>query len=79
MPDFSAVAAVPRSEKTDEDNTERKDETGEDVDNEERMEEDVVSNNVESDPKNTYLQVSINLMIIVSSNELLIHVRSGSG
>ena len=57
----------------------RWDETGEDVDNKERMEEDVVSNNVESDPKNTYLQVSIILMIIVSSDELLTHVRSGSG
>ena len=49
------------------------------MDNEERMESDVVSNNVESDPKNTYLQVSINLMITVSSDELLTHVRSGSG
>ena len=49
------------------------------MDTEERMEEDVVSNNVESDPKNTYLQVSIDLMIIVSSDKLLIHVRSGSG
>ena len=48
------------------------------MDKEDRMESDVVSNNVESDPKNTYLQVSISLMIIVSS-ELLTHVRSGSG
>ena len=52
------------AERTEGDNTERKDETGDkDVENEERMESDVVSNNVESDPQNTYLQVTTNPMI----------------
>ena len=36
----------------------------ENVDNEERMEKDVVSNNVESDPQNTYLQVIIDATYI---------------
>ena len=52
------------AERTEGDNTERKDETGDkDVENEERMESDVVSNDVESDPQNTYLQVTTNPMI----------------
>jgi len=51
----SPATAVSSSEIMKEDKIERKDD--ENVDNEERMEKDVVSNNVESDPQNTYLQV----------------------
>ena len=55
------MAADPSTEGTEDDNTERRDEAGDkDVETEERMESDVVSNNVESDPQNTYLQVTTN-------------------
>ena len=58
------MAAVPDTERTEDDNTERRDGSiDKDVENEERMESDVVSNNVESDPQNTYLQVTTNPMI----------------
>ena len=64
-PAFSPVAAVPSSERTEADSIKRRDETEEEIgDNEERMESDVVSNNVESDPKNTYLQVRENVIIL---------------
>lgn len=70
---MTQVAADPGSERTEDDNTERRDETGdEDVENEERMESDVVSNDVESDPQNTYLQVTTNPIIneVCLSNDL---------
>ena len=58
------MAADPSTEGTEDGNTERRDEAGDkDVETEERMESDVVSNNVESDPQNTYLQVTTNPMI----------------
>ena len=63
---MTQVAADPGTEtgRTEDGNTERRDETEDEVvDNEERMESDVVSNNVESDPQNTYLQVTTNPMI----------------
>ena len=61
---MTQVAAVPDTERTEDDNTERRDGSiDKDVENEERMESDVVSNNVESDPQNTYLQVTTSLMI----------------
>ena len=67
-PAFSPVAAVPSSQRTEADSNERKDEADdENTDTKERMESDVVSNNVESDPKNTYLQVRENVIIICKS------------
>ena len=82
-PAFSPVAAVPSSQRTEADSNERKDEADdENEDTKERMESDVVSNNVESDPKNTYLQVRENVIIISNKSlidELLNNVRLGSG